>query len=365
MKEINMKILLFIAILINSFINIKLNADIKFKIYDLGTLQSDSSKAILVNEIGQIAGYYTWKNKIQPYFWDPTEGLMIIDVPKGCYFEIVCMYAKYGRILGILYNEKSKLPIGMYVWDRNSGLYGTTIRFKTAGTLKEIIGVTLGHKVIGVLKDRDDQEQYFFSYSAEAQNLPVLYGDLGLPIKITSILGATYHDGNDRNSIVVGNCLWPLVNKGENMGYIQKGIFWQVDQGWKVKPILSDPYISNLALAMNNNGQIICEAVESWFLIDLHKNTKQQMQKFTSVKSFNNKGFFLTNEMDLVEISMENGQLGKLLLNFSNPEFITNMDCGTWKKISSVNAINDTGYIIGEAETINGETHAMLLIPER
>ncbi len=39
----------------------------KYKIMDLGTLQSDSSRAVALNELGQVAGYYTWKGDVYPF----------------------------------------------------------------------------------------------------------------------------------------------------------------------------------------------------------------------------------------------------------------------------------------------------------
>ncbi len=227
--------------------------------------------------------------------------------------------------------------------------------------LKEILTVTNGHHIIGIYKQN---EQEFYFSGNEAKNLPMVFGDLGLKTSITSIVGCASWMEYNNFSIVVANCLFPIVHKGEAVGYIEKAIYWKPEKNWEVKQILvQNRYAYSRVLSINSNGQAICETEQGWKLVDLKKGSIQNMRQFNSARSFNNRGFFLTNEMDLIETSLEKGDIGKYLLNFGSPEVVVNLNDGFWKKILSVNAINDTGYVIGEAETIYSEVHAYLLIP--
>ena len=333
-----------------------MQAELKYKIQDLGTLQSDCSRTAAINEAGQVAGYYTWKGEQYVFFWDGNEGLMTLDVPIEHSFEILHFHANTNMIWGITRNAKSKQAIGMSRWEPSGGYLLYPPRFKAGDKLKEILNVTKSHCIIGISQKLSGQEFYFRSSGDEAQNLPLLYGDLGLPSRISQIVGS------DQN-IVVANCLYPLVNKGEVVKQVERSFFWKCDQGWKVNKLSNSSYHSITALCMNNNRQVICETNEGWLLIDLKNGTEQDIRKFDSVRSFNNKGYFITNQMNLVETVVENGMLGKIHLNFGNPDVIVNMSDGDWKKICAVNGINDAGHVIGEAETKFGEVHAILLLP--
>ncbi len=343
--------------------------DIRYEIRDLGTLQSEKSRAVAINKTGQVAGYYTWKGVTYPYFWDPDEGLIAIDVPEGQNYNIACLPAQDGRILGWMQDTKSKKPIDMVQWDRNSGLHPQNIRFNAGCELKEVLGVISDYKLIGIQESNSGEKSYFISNSSSpsgtiASNLSCIHGDLGVLATISSVVGCAHWQDNSGHTIAVANCLYPIVHKGEIVGHTEKAMYWMSDTGWKAKQIFSNNgYAFSRALAVNNNGEVICETEEGWKLVNLKTNKTRGMRSYNPIKSFNGKGYFLTDDMDLVETTIENGMIGKLHLNFCDPEVIVNLNNGFWKRVCAVNAINDAGYVIGEAETEYGEVHAILLIP--
>ena len=337
----------------------------KYSIKDLGTLQSDGSTPETINDLCQIAGYYSWKGDKYTFFWDPEEGLMTLEVPKGDSFEISFLSEKHSTIWGVTRKLNNNQVI-LARWGRTEGYRPYNPLYLKEGSLNEIFGLTKDIFLIGSYTNQSSQK-FYFRGSTDVHNLPIIYGDLGLPIVITKLVGSSHWQENQPHTIVVANCLCPVINKGEVVRYLETSIFWRSygNQAWMPKKIIpfADNITSTKALCMNNSGQVICETEGEWSLIDLKKNTSKNIRKYGSVCSLNNKGFFLTNEMDLVEIVQAGNEIGKHHLNFGDTSIYINYNEGLWKKICSVRAINDSCYVIGEAETIFGEVHAVLLEP--
>jgi hypothetical protein len=72
----------FLLICLCLFYTSFLCADPTYKIWNLGTLQSDESAAYAINNKGEVAGTYKLQGKNYAFIWNQLKGLTLIDLPQ-------------------------------------------------------------------------------------------------------------------------------------------------------------------------------------------------------------------------------------------------------------------------------------------
>src|SRR6516162_9339012 len=75
----------------------------RYRIVDLGTLGTDRSEAIAVNENGQVLGTLEDGGVKSAFLWDEKSGLKIIELPGSRNVDGVLFLNNYGQFAGCVY----------------------------------------------------------------------------------------------------------------------------------------------------------------------------------------------------------------------------------------------------------------------
>lgn len=88
------------------------NTITSYKIVDIGVLGADESRAIAINDRGQVLGKLKDNGKWHIFLWSYEQGLQILNLPEGAYVS----FNNRGQIAGT-YSE------GIFTWDVETGFY--------------------------------------------------------------------------------------------------------------------------------------------------------------------------------------------------------------------------------------------------
>lgn len=326
---------------------------LNYAIQDLGTLTTDESHVVGVNNQNTIIGCTKQANQYSDFIWTQNEGVVFLPYPHYP-FPLI---NNLNQVVNIF-------------WHRTKTNYWFSANTDTRS--KHIY--IYDH---GIVQDLSPPEQWEIQKVESWDSLLWDKKELG----IVSF--------NDNQQILIANAR--QLNKADRFAIWQNGIFKEID-----------PTIISNAYEMNNQGLLLARKwikkenvnVPILVLYDPTKGTIIEITKDVNIfwRKLNDrgevilaqekKGFLWDSEKGLIELEdfapvafnncnqivgfqISEAQNKKFVPLLWTPSAVTSLTPfieSTWIEATTINGINDNGYIIGEG-LFDDKTHAFILIP--
>lgn len=347
-----------------------------YKFVDLGFQESDQSEAVAINDNGQVIGSY-WIYGTKYYFmWKEKEGISLIDLPETA---VITVLNNAGQIAGNYKNESGN-DRG-FIWDPNQGfsdigtLGGDFTQLFDMNDLGQIVGVSESKK-ISLVDGRKEQKAFLWANNVMI-DLGALSGALGLPGD-RSLATSINNDGQ-----IIGTSNSHMLHKSKFIRMNNRAVAWQdgileeIDSG-------IEPQYSAWAFSINNKGlATYYDTKIGYFVTDLSKKDKIKIEianntSRSPVISDNNDmflsmGLYTGNVNDIKRRSdicfLKKKNIEDNLWNNDSHEYVylpTSFEnLSLWKPGNFEGAydFNIHRWVVGVAENIYGERHAVLLVP--
>lgn len=338
------------SVMILSFVVISsfLGAEIEYDIQDIGTLQTNSSQAIALNNKGQILGWYNIErsNTAKQFFVRDKDGTFheLPSKENGNGWEIDWRYLTNDSKAYGTFDGNASFAV-LYMWEQKNGVVKLgNLPGKDISAINDA-GQVLIKSVIDNENGKSIRRPVIWN-NGKITKLNGLEGDLGI------LSEESYgYDMNNKGE-VVGQSLTYLVYKNEiyKQLHATKWINGHAIDLHQTVPKVSE----SCAIAINDNGEMLIKSGK-WTLYIYEKNgTSRNVADW--FQKFNNS--YISGS----DVVMDKN--GQLIASFGmiNPKITEDLD-SIWMKITKILAVNDNGKIIANGETIYGERHAMLLVP--
>lgn len=331
---------------------------VDYEIHDIGTMQTHSSKAIAINNQGQILGWYNIDgSKEGKHFFVRDQDGSFHEVPsKENGVEIEWRYlTNDGNAYGI-FDGNANFAV-LYGWDQKDGLVNL-------GDLpgKEIAKINDAGQVLikSVVENENGKStrRPVIWHNGKITKLHGLEGNLGIESD------EAYGYDMNNNGDVVGQSVVYLNYKNNiyKQSHATKWVNGRVidlNKNIPWNPINSD------AIAVNDLGEVLVSSASGRFLI----TNLGEMVSMGSLKKIKNSGFAY-NDSEIVKIiswayngihmsvnSKEEYSLGHIVNTVRSDRD------PIWYGCNQIISVNDNGEAIVSGTTIYGEEHAMLLVP--
>lgn len=318
-----------------------------YEIKDLGTFQYSWSKAIDVNDNGQVLGQYGKEDKICSFVWDPVNGLVTLQIPVGA---IPVKMNNLGQVVGyVLVDEGWVFSSKVYhpfLWDPEKG-------YKDLGSINGYDTYAQGIDDNGTILVCDFSDCYTFA-KGKRTKIPGIASPIHVP---------SYTGGNSYGKYVVG-----MNNNHQIFCTLQEKIF-QTMAGTigKKLDILNFKY-PTIPSSMNNNGVVVGGILKTnmykqrlvGFLWDTKTGKFEPLNNFLPVQ-INDKNLMIGNKLKDGELSVP------AILNADNMEYSTLQNYinfpeeNPWQEIEEVVALNNLAQIVGNGLLNDARSHVFLL----
>lgn len=362
----------YLFIIFFCFLSSSISA-LSYKLVDLGLQESDRSEAVAVNDNGQVAGAYWLFEKKHNFIWDEREGIVLIDLPETA---TIVVLNNAGQIAGN-YKDAAGHDRGFF-WDP---CYGICDIGTLGGNFTHIYDMNDHGQIVGEsgsknlsLVDGQGEVHAFLWQCCTMTDLGALVGDLGIPgdhSQATSI-------NNQGQIIGTANAL--LAHKRKFLRTNERAVFWQNGVIEELDPTV-EPQYSAKALNINDCGLAIYEDNKlGVFVVDIKIKNKIAVPFAKNLgrrcEIANNGDLFFSMNRDDVQYKRVAD------VAYFTREYI-NIDCENWKNYEYMYFANSFGnsmqwkpnsfegaydfnihrWVVGVAENIYGERHAVLLVP--
>lgn len=356
-----------------------------YKLVDLGLQESDQSEAVAVNDVGQVAGMYWMLGEKYYFIWDKQNGISLIDLPET---SSIAVLNNAGQIAGN-YKDCSGNDRG-FIWNPNIGfndigtLGGSFARVYDMNDNGQIVGESESSNVSQV--DGRQEQHAFLWTGGDMIDLGALKGDLGMPGD-RSVATSINNQGQ-----IIGTSNSLIAHKRKFLRTNNRAVYWQFYEVETIGGIVNrhpieevdsdlEPQYGAWAFSINNHGLATFEDNKvGYFAFNLETKCRDEVPfaknlgriprlSVTGDIFFCQKYYSGNNRKmpaDIVFIKKT------ILENDCNPEsyeyvyFANSFDNPKqWKpnSFAGANDFNGNRWVVGEAENIFGEHHAVLLVP--
>jgi probable HAF family extracellular repeat protein len=335
-------------------------ADSTYRLKDLGFQESDKSEAVAVNDRGQVAGMYWMLSQKYYFIWDKKEGVTLIDLPSTAKISVLNNIC---QIAGEYLNNDNQCR--GFIWGADTGfmdigtLGGMWTCVNDMNDLGQIVGESECEK--NSLIDKHKEKQAFVWHNGEMCQLEAITGDLGLPGDHSIATGINNHGQ------IAGTSVRPIAHKGKLLRSNHRPVIWQ---NGNVQEVIynNDTIDSYVSYNINNHG------------IAIYKSTKYTLMTFVydasttecANISFAGQNVRISDSQDLYrggDNSVEAAHMKKgaswneyayAYLSFAKAVDVSD----EWKPKSFCGfGFNNDKVVVGKAENIYGEWHAVMLMP--
>jgi uncharacterized membrane protein len=185
------------------------------------------------------------------------------------------------------------------------------------------------------------------------QDLGTLCGDLCLHGNNSGAMGIN-NDG-----VIVGYSNHAILHKGKKLFSSPKAVIWE---NGKIKRLdITDDkiYVSSIVRDINNRNQIIYwpEGTGQCCLRDMLSGNETVLSGGYNCKRILENGTYLRSDWAMINC---------INTDSKNYRFIPSPDIrnSIWKQINCHTDVNNSNWVVGDATTIYGEPHAVLLRPK-
>lgn len=369
---------LFLLLVISSF----LSGEIEYEIHDIGTLQMQSSRAITLNNQGQILGWYSvdGSENGMHFFVRDRDGKFHEVPSKGDAAgpDIDWRYlTNDGKVYGIISSSHTfdSYTYGtiwysldeLYVWDEKNGV----VRLETPrGSIVAIND--LGDVLMGILKD-DSELLTFHSViwnNGKITKLHGLVGSEGIPSTRLSVYGMN-NKGEVVGSSQVSHCYKNRIYTQNHAVKWVEGIPIDLQSKFPVKTQ------NCTAIAINDNSDVLLHNGDAWdgetsyyalkcceakvFPVSL------PLSSWSSGRSTVFQEIQIQNEFlkffNIYSPDQNTHDLYVTMLGNLNDKIAQDFN-SIWSRLLKLVSMNDNGEIIANGRTIYDEEHIMFLSPK-
>lgn len=336
-----------------------------YKVVDLGLQESDRSEAIAVNDNGQVVGSY-WMFGNKYYFkWTEEDGIRLLDLPETAVIRVL---NNAGQITGN-YKDSTNKDRG-FIWDVSSGfrdlgtLGGGWTRVYDMNNLGQVVGESESENISFV--DGAREQHAFIWQNDSMQDLGALSGDLGF-LGDRSVATSI----NDHGQII-GLSNYPIAHKAKLQRSNERVVLWQNGVIEEIKNSVEPQYSTFSAFSINNQGLATYEDNRLGdFIVDVFTNNSTLISfPMHAPAEINDKGdIFLFHRHNYVfekkaaSWVISNGVIYSVIDFFNF--YIRSSNSKQWlqNSLDGAYGFNNNNWIVGVAENIYGEKHAVLLLP--
>jgi uncharacterized membrane protein len=323
-----------------------LHSEIKYDIQDIGTLQTRSSRAIAINQQGQILGWYNvdGSNKGKRFFLRERTG-DFHELPlneTGQTQEINWRFlTDEGKVYGT-FDGNANFAV-LYLWDRHNGV-------TKLGNLpgKEISAINnLGQVLIKSITETENGRKIIrpvIWHNGVVTKLKGLEGDVGIESEESYGL-----DMNNRGE-VVGSSVAYLSYKNDIYKQTH-AVKWSRGQVFDLHHQVPKS-LSTSASTINDLGDVI---ISSYLL---RSDGEMKSNYHYANSDATNSNYFLNEDGHFVDRQGKTFGVRAVV----NSELYNNYD-SIWMYLDKTLSMNDNGEIIAQGMTIYGENHIMFLVP--
>lgn len=339
-----------------SFVTISsvLTGEIKFEIQDIGTLQTQSSHAIMINHAGQILGWYNidGSKEGKHHFVRDRDGnfheiiedqnIIYQNVPQDKMSSSIDW--RYLTDAGVAYGvfELHPTSVNLFSWDKVNGI-------RKVGNIPSNQILTINNSGQVLIKSMVEYpngkplRRPAIWMNGKITSLNGLEGDLGIESDESYGL-----DMNNKGE-VVGSSVVFLSYKDKVYKQTHATI-WRDGQAIDLHDILPKT-IKTEAIAINDKGEfIIFSSAHGKLLV----KKDGEMISVSDKKKLNNNFFY--HDTEIIDINSKErisyGHFFNTIMEDKN---------SIWWLIHKITKVNNSGEIIAEGETVYGEKHAMLI----
>lgn len=354
----------------------------KYELVDLGLQESDRSEALAINDNGQIVGTYWIQGKKYFFIWSKKTGISLIDLPET---STVVVLNNFGQIAGN-YKNHSGNKRGFF-WDPCCGFFdigslgGNFTRVYDMNDFGQVVGKseTSSHSLI---TGKNERHAYLWQVGVMTDLGTLTSGDLGLAGDESAAFGINNH------GITIGSSNCTVMHKGKPIRSELRATIWvngQIEE-------FDSSFEGEIRLqSINNDGFILChisprceERIASGnFAIDAMPGNASVVSRNKASFSTNTAGFpnYENKTHGLPKMNNANilyRQAAYFFLGndtshrrsypvYGNridlPKMFREITAYPWKNFVRANDINENNWIVGAADNIYGERHAILLVP--
>lgn len=341
---------LFISLIaVSSFLSA-----IEYDIQDIGTLQTRSSKAIDLNNKGQILGWYALKpldpsGKEKCYFFQDSDG-SFYSIPSFVGMDVDWKFlTEEGKVFGTSFLYDNETNAILFMWDKKTGAVNL-------GNLpgRNVVGVNNnGQALISCVSERINEKTVLYPaiwHYGELTKLKGLEGNFGLDSD------ESYGIGINNKGEVIGQSRVNIIYKNELYMKPMHATLWKKEE----KLDLHNNFIKtehSYAFALNDVGDLlIASNILGGLYLDKNGNCYPVP---VSYKKMNNIGYVYSDNI------VYDAKGRELVVDISNLDNKVKNDINSiWLSVKpEIKKVNDKGEIITQGVTIYGETHAILLVP--
>lgn len=331
-------------------------AEIDYQIQDIGTLQTYTSKAIDLNNNGQILGWYTLdkpdpSGKGKCFFLRETDGSFYLIPPLKENDVDWRFLTDDGKVYGTNKLVDNTSNAVLFVWDKYNGI----LRLDDLPG-REVIGVNKnGQALISSISETIDGINVVFPAVWEngvITKLKGLEGNLGTESEFSC--GVAINNNGD----VIGNSRVSIIYKNNLYMNSIYATLWKNGN----KASLHKEFAKNLdsyAVALNDVGDILIKSSTLGGLY-LDKNGTK-IPVLHNFKKMNNIGYIYSD----TQVYDVNTKSNVTDIGFIDNQIKDDPNSIWWSIDPTILKVNDSGYIIAEGQTIYGEKHAILLTPTK
>lgn len=344
------KYVLYLTVIFSPFFAYTISS--QYKVLDLGTLETNCSNAVWINDKNQVLGKYVLNETESFFIWSEKQGLRVLEIPEK---SIVYKLNNRGQVLCKYYTETKDgiSTIGKYevgIWDPCFGFKA----IRNDGSNLQLVVKDLNDYggVIGYF-ERDGKQIPFLWTDSEFKELEGYFGELGIPTSSSMPMGIDNHFN------VVGYSTKALVHKGKIVANKNIAVIWRASNNWAIEEIFPDYLDTSVAQCINNSGKVIChkEFCGSG-VYDINTKEFHLISALDNPRSFK-KNYVISANFILREVYSKNGESLATINMFSDPKLMDSI----WRSNFYVSNINAKGYAVGSAITVYNEPHAIILVP--
>lgn len=338
-----------------------LNIESKFGIYDLNTLESESSSTYCINDKGQIVGSYLFQNQKFFFIKNSNGEMSLIDLPPTA--EPIKL-SNRGFIAGNYFSEK--IMKGFF-WSSETGLIdigslgGVATVVCDMNERGQIVGQseTLRESII----DNSLEKHAYIWEKGAMQDLGTLTGDLGLPGN-ESIAYSIHNSGTIVGSSNIARCSKGRIIRGNTQAIIKTNS----DSDWQIVSNKTNEYMA--AYAINDKNEIILKKMlptGQIKIVILNLNSKKETtlldsHRIDSAKIMKN-GLIALKTSNSIWLFTPQAEAGAICYTPISPTSQLSRN-PFWAKINVLQDVNIWGNFVGQGMNLYGENQAIILQPQ-